>query len=186
MEYWTQITTYPSLLLGPIVVGALVSGVLSAWIARKNRAATSADVDRKIEAERQLTHAQLTHEWDKALTDRAWADYGLRRDIYLDLAKQISCLFDSRAPATLAEIAAAESAKRTFHETGRKVRLIGSDEVVSALNNLTASIKSREPHTVTGSYYSKLMNAIRQDIRTLNEKPPIGTALNESAFPIES
>lgn len=186
MEYWTQLATYPSLVVGPVLAAAIVSGFVSLWVGRGNRLAASDDVDRKIEAERQVTDAKLNHEREKSLTDRAWTDYGIRRDIYLDLAAQIGCLFEFipvvPKEANLAKIAA----NKTFHETCRKVRLIGSDDVVRALNNLTASIKSGANPEVTRSAYSKLMNAIRMDIRTLNERPPLGTTLDENAFPIES
>jgi len=186
MEYWTQIANSPSLLIGPVVVGALVSGVIGVWVAWRGRVATSGDVDRKIDAERLLTDTKICHEREEALTDRAWADYGLRRDIYLDLAEQIGCLFESSAPRDPEAVVLAAAARKAFIETTRKVRLVGSDEVVRALNDLTASIRESMSHSVTGDNYSKLMNAIRRDIRTLNVKPPVGTTLDEGAFPIES
>lgn len=186
MEYLRQIGTYPSLLLGPAFAAAVVSGVVAILVGWLNRKATSDDVNRRIDSERAITDKKLAHEREQALTDRAWLDYGLRRDIYLDFAAQIGCLFEGEPSPTTTEAAAARMVKRTFIETCRKVRLIGSDEVVKALNELTASIKARQHHDITERNYAKLMNAIRRDIRTLNEKPPAGTALDESAFPIES
>ena len=182
MAYWTQILTYPSLLIGPVLLAAVISGVVAILVGRSTRKATSGDVDRKIASERALTDAKFAHERDSALTDRAWADYGLRRDVYLELAARIGCLFLS-VQATQASTNHAEKAE--FHKTTRKVRLIGSDAVVGALNNLTFSIKNGAPHNITSENYSILMNAIRLDIRTLNENPAVGTSLDPSAFPLE-
>lgn len=176
MEYWQQITTYPSLLIGPAVLAAVIAGVVSLITSANNRAATSADVDRKIEAERQATDAKLNHERDRAMSDRAWVDYGLRRDIYLDLAANVDDLIQPGDHAR----------HRAFMIATRKVRLIGSDDVVLALNALTDSIKGGGDDAMRSTCYSALFNAIRHDIRTLNEKPPVGTLLDESAFPIES
>jgi hypothetical protein len=176
MEYWQQIATYPSLLIGPAVLAALIAAVVSLITGAMNRNATSADVDRKIEAERQATDTKLSHERDRAVSDRAWVDYALRRDVYLDLATNVDDLIQ---PGDAAR-------HRAFMIATRKVRLIGSDEVVRALNALTDSIKGRTDDAQRSRCYSALFNAIRKDIRTLNEKPPVGTLLDESAFPIES
>lgn len=176
MEYWQQITTYPSLLIGPAVLAALIAAVVSLITSAMNRNATSADVDRKIEAERQATDLKLAHERDRTVSDRAWIDYGLRRDIYLDLATNVDDLIQ---PGDAAR-------HRAFMIATRKVRLIGSDDVVMALNALTDSIKGGTGDEQRSKCYSALFNAIRKDIRTLNEKPPVGTLLDESAFPIES
>jgi hypothetical protein len=124
MEYWTQITTYPSLLFGPVVLAAVVSGIVGLISNAKNLAATRADVDRKIEAERQATDTKLAHERDRAISDRAWIDYGLRRDVYLNLAENIDDLIQPGNPER----------HRVFMIATRKIRLIGSDEVVLALS----------------------------------------------------
>lgn len=176
MEYWHQITTYPSLLLGPAVLAALIAAVVSVITSAINRAATTADVDRKIKAESEATNLKLTHERDRAVSDRAWADYGLRRDIYLDLAANVDDLIN---PGDAER-------HRAFMIATRKVRLVGSDDVVMALNALTDSIKGNGDDAKRSRCYSALFNAIRRDIRTLNEKPPVGTMLDENAFPIES
>ena len=176
MEYWTQVTTYPSLLFGPVFLAAVVSGIVG-WISNaRNRAATSADVERKIEAERRAIDLRLAHERDRAISDRAWIDYALRRDVYLNLAENIDDLIQSGDV----------DRHRAFMIATRKVRLVGNDDVVLALNALTNSIKTGMNEDERSSCYSALFNALRRDIRTLNEKPPVGTALDESAFPIES
>lgn len=176
MEYWEQITSYPSLLLGPVVLAAIVSAMVSIVSSAQNRAATSADVNRRIDAERQATDSKLAHERDRAISDRAWIDYGLRRDVYLNLAENIDDLI----------VPGNEDRHRAFMIATRKVRLIGSDDVVLSLNALTDSIKAKMDTDERSRRYSALFNAIRRDIRTLNEKPPVGTVLDESAFPIES
>jgi hypothetical protein len=203
MDLLALIKTQPSLVFGPMVLAAVISGIISMWVGRATRKATSGDVDRKIKAEHETTQykidaergvtaqkidsegallrAKLTHETSGKLVERAWADYSLRRDIYLDLAKQINYLFSNDledAPTTAIR-------KREFLQTAQKVRLIGSDEVVRALNSLTESIKTHLGEEVGAERYSKLMNAIRKDIRTLNERPAVGTELDSDAFPIE-
>lgn len=185
------------------------------WVGRANRKAASADVDRKIvaehaaiqtkiDAERAATHEKISsergiterkiesetellqskfsHEVGGKLVERAWADYSLRRDIYLDLAKQIDYLFDHEPSDDKMK----DDRRKEFLRTTQKVRLIGSDEVVRALNSLTASITEHALPEVSTSRYGALMNAIRKDIRTLNEMPAVGTDLDSSAFPIES
>lgn len=188
MSFWDQIASYPALTIGPALTAAVVSGVVSVWVARGNRKATSADVDRKINAERNVTDSKIAHEKEKALTDRAWIDYEIRRDIYLQLVERVDYMFagnQSEEKESSESKKATDPARRAFLETARKVRLIGSDEVVDALNSLTSEIKGGNI-IVAGQRYSELMNAIRLDIRTLNEKPPVGTRLSVSSFPIES
>ena len=114
MEYWTQIATSPSLVLGPVLLAAIVSGLVSLWVGRSNRVAASADIDRKIKAERQLTDIKINYERDKALTDRAWTDYGLHRDIYLDLAVQIGCLCQVGRPTSAEGVAENQDARKVF------------------------------------------------------------------------
>ncbi|GBQ45146.1 hypothetical protein [Komagataeibacter europaeus] len=177
MEYLKQIAEFPSLVIGPAVVASLFSGLFLLWIAYLNRRATTADVERKIEFERELNDAKFGHENDKALTDRAWADYGIRRDVYLELAEHVGSLYGKTTT---------REEKARFHIAARKVRVVGSDEVVLALNAFTASIKNSQGPEAHELRLRDLMNAIRIDIRTLNEKPPQGTTLDASAFPIES
>lgn len=177
MEYLRQIAEYPSLIIGPAVVASLFSGLFLLWIADLNRKATTSDVKRKIESERELNIAKFGHDNYQALTDRAWADYGIRRDVYLELAEHVGSLYGE---TTIKE------EKARFHVAARKVRVVGSDEVVLALNAFTASMKNSEGPEAHELRLRDLMNAIRIDIRTLNEKPPQGTRLDASAFPIES
>lgn len=65
----------------------------------------------------------------------------------------------------------------------RKVRLVGSDEVVWALNDLTNSIKLSSSDKE--QKYSDLLCALRVDVRTLNAEPPAGTVLTAEEFPVE-
>jgi len=199
MSFWDQIASYPALTIGPALTAAVVSGVISISVARGNRKATSADVDRKIDAERDstdrkiasersLTDTKLDYERERLLSDRAWNDYGLRRDMYFQLVERIDYMFAGNHASFEKSTVLKDSTdpkRKAFHETARKVRLIGSDEVVDALNSLTSAIKSGQAD-VAQQLYSELMNAIRVDIRTLNEKPPVGTKLGVSSFPIES
>ena len=113
----------------------------------------------------------------KTYSDNAWADYELRRDVYLDLVAGIDCLF-ANAPDT------DTSAKRAWHKTARKVRIVGSDEVVLALNALTSAIKTSSGDAELRLYDLNL--ALRRDIRTIRLRPPEGTKLEATAFPIES
>ncbi|MDW9506927.1 hypothetical protein GOA81_18110 [Sinorhizobium meliloti] len=113
------------------------------------------------------------HQRHKTLSDNAWADYELRRDIYLELVAGIGCFF---AGGNL-------SARSQWHETARKVRIVGSDEVVTALNAFTQSIKNNTGDAEVRFYDLNL--ALRRDIRRLRATPPEGTKLKAEAFPIE-
>jgi len=117
MEYLKQIAEFPSLVIGPAVVASLFSGLFLLWIAYLNRRATTADVERKIEFERELNDAKFGHENDKALTDRAWADYGIRRDVYLELAEHVGSLYGKTTT---------REEKARFHIAGRKRTSFGS------------------------------------------------------------
>lgn len=167
------------------ILSAAIAAVVSIALNIMSRRSTSKDVEDRINAEREITNTKLQHERDGAISQRAWADYGLRRDIYLELAARIGVLFESnrirlsRNPDLLA------SERDLFFATTRKIRLIGSDEVVSALNEFTGGIVNSQGELVHEANFSKLMNMIRRDIRTLNAEPPQGTALDENAFPLE-
>jgi hypothetical protein len=95
----------------------------------------------------------------KILSDKAWADYELRRDQYIKLAELVSCLFTGDNT----------SRKTEFHEVARAVRLVGSDEVVTALNTFTAAIKNSRPQAELERCYRDLFDAMRQDIREIHE-----------------
>jgi hypothetical protein len=112
----------------------------------------------------------------KTYSDNAWADYELRRDAYLDLVGGIDCLFEHSRNSDA-------SAKKEWHQTARKVRIVGSDEVVLALNALTYAIKSGSKDSELR--FHDLNLALRKDIRTIRRKPPEGTKLEATAFPIE-
>ncbi|PSS67069.1 hypothetical protein C6558_03385 [Ensifer sp. NM-2] len=109
----------------------------------------------------------------KSLSDNAWADYELRRDLYLDLVAGIDCLFNSGSATD----------RPDWHKTARKVRMIGSDQVVAALNDFTAAIKVNAGNAE--QRYSDLNLALRRDIRHLRKTPSEGTNLDTSDFPIE-
>lgn len=133
------------------VVAALVSGGISVWATIYSRNAIRKE----------------------NISDKAWADYELRRDVYLNLAKLIDCLFENGDA----------SRRPDFHQVARQTRLIGSDDVVNALNDFTNSITNGE---AAEPKYSELFNAMRRDIRTLHTMPPEGTSLEATAFPIEN
>jgi hypothetical protein len=136
------------------VIAALVSGVFAILAARLNTSAGR----------------------EKIISDKAWADYELRRDQYIRLAELIGCLFTGETAARLPE----------FHEVARAVRIVGSDEVVTALNALTEAIKTHLPSAELEKRYRDLFNAMRRDIREIHELPPQGTTLGPCAFPIEN
>lgn len=140
-----------SLVVGILTVG--VNAVVTTWVS-----------SRKITADR-----------EQAMSDKAWADYELRRDIYLDAAKQIDCLFESGKPEE----------RREFLRTARRVRVVGSDAVVTAMNALLDSIRNGGGEEVSERLFRSFFNEIRRDIRQLHRLPPQGTELGEDAFPIE-
>lgn len=120
--------------------------------------------------------AAVTNWWiqrHKTFSDNAWADYELRRDVYLELVAGIGCLFANGNA----------SSRSQWHETARKVRIIGSDDVVTALNAFTQSIRDSTDDADARFYDLNL--ALRRDIRRLRASPPEGTNLKAEAFPIE-
>jgi hypothetical protein len=167
------------------VVSALVSGVVAYLVALVNRTAlleardeqTRADQEilkSKIDADFKLALKRVDAETAASLNERAWVDYELRRDAYIRLAQLISCLFEGGEALQ----------KPEFHRVARQVRLVGSDEVVAALNAMTGEIKAHGSDTE--QRYRALFNAMRRDIRKIHSLPPEGTDLGEEAFPIES
>lgn len=167
------------------VVAAIISGLVSlvaAIIARnsalavrdKQTAAESKILAAKIEADYQLALRKVEADVAARLGERAWADYGLRRDAYVSLARLINVLFEGQGSQDQTE----------FHRVARQIRLVGSDEVVTALNALTNSIKTSASDRDVR--YRALFNAMRRDIRRIHSLPPEGTDLGVDAFPIES
>jgi hypothetical protein len=174
------------LFFGPLVTAAIVAAVVSYIVARINRSAllkTNAEKiaadreasDRRISADIDMAVQRLSAEREKDLSQRAWVDYELRRDAYIDMAQQIDCLFSTGDRAKRPEL----------HRTARRIRLVGSDEVVRAMNALFAAIKAGEEGSLEGLYRS-FFNEMRRDIRRLHAMPPVGTDLSDDAFPIES
>lgn len=152
----------------PQIAAALVAGsvafVIGFLTVIVNAAVTAWVAGRQVRADR-----------EQALSEKAWADYELRRDAYLDLAKQVDALFEG---GTL-------DARADLNRLARSVRLVGSDRVVTALNDLFAGIREGLGHEVNERRYRALFNAMRRDIRQLHAFPPTGTDLDDDAFPIE-
>lgn len=174
------------LLVGPILVAALVSGIVALVVTRLNNAvqlkthtekldADRQTSERKIEADVDMAIQKLKAERDRAMSDKAWLDYELRRDAYIALARQIDCIFAGGDA----------SGKPELHKIARQIRLVGSDEVVTALNQLFAAIKEQRSEELDARYRD-LFNSMRRDIRQLHTSPPRGTDLTVEAFPIES
>lgn len=107
-------------------------------------------------------------------SDKAWADYETRRDIYLDLVANVHCFFENGDPGL----------KPIWHATARKVRMVGSDEVVLALNRFTSAAQGSGSDAQQHLFALNL--ALRRDIRTIDVRPPRGTKLDATAFPLES
>lgn len=178
--------TWLALILGSTAVPAIVAGAVSLIVAARAQKGAGAVIDRKIAAERELTNRKFEHELSEARVERAWADYGHRRDVYLEVTERIDCLFDSNAISTPSEAAELRAARREFNRSCRKLRLIGSDKTVLALNALTSAIKRQKASQELNELHGAMMIELRRDIRTLNEGPAAGTALDASHFPIES
>ena len=107
----------------------------------------------------------------QTLAQRAWDDYERRLDLYRRIAIEIDCLF--KGEHTLGK-------RETLMQQFRELRLLGSDEVVYACNELDPS------RVVEKSHYGDLMLAFRQDLRRRRFLPPRGTTLSNQDFPIES
>lgn len=117
---------------------------------------------------------KLREERRRYAKEKAWADYELRRDTYIEIARRIDCLFEGGRQEDRPE----------FHKAVRTLRIVGSDEVVQALNDLTAGV--REGGGNHDQRYRALFNALRRDIREFHALPEQGTSLGPDAFPIES
>lgn len=111
-----------------------------------------------------------------AATDRAWADYELRRDVYMEFAALVSALFEGGD----------DENRSTLHRVARRIRLVGSDDVVTALNTFTAGIKNSLSDLDHEKNFQLLFNAMRRDIRRIDQRPPTQTDLGPDAFPLES
>lgn len=176
-----------AMVIGPLVTAAVVGGLVSLVVALINRAAllssnrAKLDADRealqqRIDADLQIAVDKLSAERERLVSDKAWADYELRRDAYTQMAERIDCIFAGGDPKGVPEL----------HRIARRLRLVGSDEVVRTLNALFEAMKARQPTDVLEQAYRRFFNAMRRDIRQLHTMPPEGTDLDESAFPIES
>lgn len=181
--------------IGPIAVAAVISALVAFFIGTKTVAATLKTSAERIKADLLIAENKLWSEFDaagkklladekKAMTDKAWADYELRRDAYIAFTKEVGVLFVDKS-ATLKSLAPHPDLKE-FHRLARTIRIIGSDQVVVALNDLTNAIKLNSDSDELDKRYSDLFNSIRVDIRTIHSLPPEGTALGSDAFPIES
>ncbi|MFL9908919.1 hypothetical protein [Paraburkholderia sp. RL17-337-BIB-A] len=125
-----------------------------------------------------LLTAQLRADTDAKLSESAnsWAEYELRRNVYLEVATQVESIFaDSGGLGVDA-----------YLRTVRKLWLIAPDSVVQAANALSKSIRELEPQAGREEAYRMLFNAMRRDIRQRHLQPPVGTELGLDAFPIES
>lgn len=179
-------------LIAPAVTAAAVSGIIGLVIAFVARSATLRSVreraqadafalERRISTDIELALQKFASEREKAISDKAWADYELRRDLYTALAYQIDCLFEGGDPTQAANI----ERRLELLRTARKLRLVGSDEVVRSLNALLEGIRSGGNHEEHEQRFRALFNAMRRDIRQLHSLPPEGTDLGPDAFPIE-
>ena len=168
-----------------LVIAAIVSGVVAWLVALLNRDTSLTVRAQQTEADGQVLRAKIDADYQLALRrvdadvaatmgERAWADYELRRDTYLDLATHVSVLFSGSQVRDRSE----------FHAIARRVRLIGSDEVVRELNALTAGIIAHSSDS--DQHFGMLFNAVRRDIRRIHSLPPEGTDLGPDAFPIET
>jgi hypothetical protein len=162
------------------IFGALISGIanyLANFFLNKQRFEHDKSInDLRIKIENETLALKIESEKQLKLSEQAWRDYETRRDLYIELAKAIGCLFEN-----------GDLTKRpSFFENSRSIRLVGSDETVRALNALTDAIKRREQPEITSALYGQLFNAARRDLRTFDLTPKSGTDLDSTAFPIES
>lgn len=165
-----------SAFIGPTVAAAVISALMAWLVASLNNRANRAALERRIDADLEMTVAKFQADREKAMSDKAWADYELRRDTYFCLIGVIDSLFEHGD----------RSEKPEYLRLARRVRLVGSDQVIRALNAFNDSIKLGEAAEVRERRYRELFIALRLDIRELHAIPPTGTDLKEEAFPIEA
>lgn len=146
-----------------VVAGAvaLVIGFLTVLV---NSIVTAAIAERKLRADRAL-----------ALSEKAWADYELRRDVYLEVGRIIDSLYEGGDAAE----------RREYLRSIRKLWVVGTDEVVKAANALSVAIQAREGPQSLEQKHGDLFNAMRRDIRRLHVLPPKGTDLGPENFPVQ-
>ncbi len=152
----------------PQVAAAMVAGIVGLVIGivtvAINAAVTARVASQKVRADR-----------EQALIEKAWADYELRRDLYTAFAGQVDCLFEGGDASGRSEL----------NRMARRIRLVGSDRVVRALNEFFEGIQNNLGPVIGEQRFRALFNAMRQDIRQLHAMPPHGTDLDEGAFPIQ-
>lgn len=162
-----------AIIISSSVIAAFVGAIASLLVAWVNRAG----LDRRIKADIAIATQKLVADREQSLSANSWADYELRRDAYIEIAEKIDCLFESQNTVDRSD----------FHKAARKIRVIGSDPVVRALNQFTAGVIRKDIASHDREVlFRNLFNAIRKDIRQFSERPPDGTELGPEAFPLES
>lgn len=171
----------------PVGIAALVAGAISTLVAFANRWTLISSNNSKLRADREALRSRIiadvvlaveraSAERDGALSDKGWSEYLSRRELYVELAARLDFLFSGTG---------SHEERLELHRTARKVRLVGSDEVVLALNAMTASIKEGQPTQERDQRYRALFLAMRHDMRQDQTAPPRSTVLDKTAFPIE-
>ena len=151
-------------LIGPAVVAAVISGLVSTiGIVISTRAT------RAIHAEK------LSADADLASADRAWADYERRSGAYTDVIRLIDSLFEGGDP----------SDRREYLRAVRKVWLIGSDDVVRAINRLSLATGSGAAPDEREQAYRDCIHLMRVDLRIPRSRPPTETKLEPRDFRVE-
>jgi alkyl hydroperoxide reductase subunit AhpC len=150
--------------LGQPAIAAAVAGGIFLLVANVLTTGANALVAwRKFREDREL-----------ALSQKAWADYELRRDAYLEIARLIDSLHDGGNQADRSE----------YLRAVRKLWIVGSDDVVRAANALSDNIVAGKSANDLAERYDALFNAMRGDIRQRRAVPAEGTQLGSGSFPI--
>ncbi|WP_333822022.1 hypothetical protein [Pinisolibacter sp.] len=150
----------PASFIGPAVVAAVVSGIISMIVAAMNREAMASLQTNKIDAERDL--AERRFEFDKKLSERklraeeAAADWERRNATYQAIIERLPALtVEKRDPGKTEEILAEM----------RRLWVIGSPTVVRATSEfLTAMQTSKTPYSSMEEHLGFLIQTLRQDL----------------------
>jgi len=150
--------SHPQTLAAVIV---LANGLITAVVAA---AVTYLVTERKVRTDTAL-----------AIGQRAWTEYENRRAAYVEFISLIDAIFSGTPSPD----------KQGYLRAARKVRLVGADDVVRAINELLLGIRQGEKAEQLEDRFRECSLMMRKDLWTHATTLPAGTRLTKADFPIE-
>lgn len=112
----------------------------------------------------------------QSLVQRSWDHYEQKRIAYLEVVRLLDSLFESGD----------RSQRHEYMRAVRNVWLVGSDDVVRAINGLHENIKDPTGGNERQAKYSFVIKAMRDDLHRRHYLPPGKTSVSADFFPLES